>query len=155
MKLLRRTFLQGLGTAVALPVMESLLPGASYASFEQRPKRLGVFYFPNGMRMNSFTPADVGENYTLSPILEALSDVKDECAVVTGLAHYNAQSLGDPGGAHGRSCAAFLTGAHPKSTEGSDLYNGISMDQFVASRLGADTPFASLELGIEPSSLLG
>jgi hypothetical protein len=155
MMLPRRTFLRGLGAALALPVMESLLPRQALAAFEQRPKRLGVFYFPNGMRMDSFTPAQSGRNYTLSPILESLSAVKDEFSVVTGLAHYNAQALGDPGGAHGRSCAAFLTGAHPKSTEGSDLFNCISLDQFVAGRLGGNTPFASLELGIEPSSLLG
>ncbi len=151
----RRNFLRGLGAALALPVMESLLPREALAAIEQRPKRLGVFYFPNGMRMDSFTPRESGRDYTLSPILESLSAVKDEFSVVTGLAHYNAQALGDPGGAHGRSCAAFLTGAHAKSTEGSDLFNGVSLDQFVAARLGGDTPFTSLELGIEPSSLLG
>ena len=75
--------------------------------------------------------------------------------MVTGLAHYNGQSLGEPGGAHGRSTAVYLTGARPKPTEGSDLRCGISMDQQAAQALGSNSPFASLQLGIELSSLLG
>ena len=149
----RRAVLRGLGAAVALPFLESLAPPALASA--PTPKRLSVFYLPNGMRMDAFRPMDAGPGYTLSEALEPLAPLRDRFSVVTGLAHPNAQALGDPGGAHGRSCAAFLTGAHPKPTEGSDLYNGLSMDQRAAEVLGADVPFRSLELGIEPSSLLG
>ena len=149
----RRTVLRGIGASVALPFMESLAPSVSASA--PRPKRLSVFYIPNGMRMDAFRPAAAGADYPMPTALEPLEHLRDRFSVVTGLAHANAQALGDPGGAHGRSCAAFLTGAHPKPTEGSDLYNGISMDQRAADLLGAATPFRSLELGIEPSSLLG
>ncbi len=158
----RRTVLRGLGTVMALPLMEAMVPstalgaapGAAFDSVS-KPSRLSVFYMPNGMRMDNFTPARSGKDYPLSPTLEPLAAMKDKFSVITGLSHNNANALGDPGGAHGRSCAAFLTGAHAKPTEGSDLYCGISMDQVIANHLGQETLFPSLELGLEPSSLLG
>ena len=169
----RRAVLRGLGASLALPVFGSIAPSASAnngasanrdANAKNRlsantqvntPKRLSVFYLPNGMRMDSFRPNTTGSQYKLSPILKPLAPHKERFSVITGLAHNNANALGDPGGAHGRSCAAYLTGAHPKPTEGSDLYCGVSMDQLAAKAIGATTAFPSLELGIEPSSLLG
>ncbi|BFM08835.1 DUF1552 domain-containing protein [Halioxenophilus aromaticivorans] len=150
----RRSLLRGLGVAITLPVMESLLPKPALA-YENRPKRMSVFYTPNGMRMQRFTPQETGRDYTLSPILQPLAKHRDKFTVISGLAHYNASALGDGPGSHGRSCAAYLTGAHPKRTEGSDLYCGISMDQLLANHIGKDSLFPSLELGIEPPSLLG
>lgn len=119
------------------------------------PKRISVFYLPNGLRMPEFTPAEVGANYGITPILEPIAAHRDKFTIVSGLAHYNALALGDGPGSHGRSCAAYLTGAHPKRTEGADIYCGISMDQVVANHIGGATQLASLELGIEPPSLLG
>src|SRR5690606_16752825 len=125
MALSRRTLLRGLGAAISLPVMESLIPSAlANTALENRPKKLSVFYTPNGMRMPVFTPATVGSNYALTPILEPIARHKDKFAVITGLAHYNASALGDGPGSHGRSCGAYLTGAHPKRTEGADIYCG-------------------------------
>src|SRR4051812_40469450 len=118
----RRTVLRGLGVALSLPWLESLMPAAQAAATAARPKRLSVFYMPNGMRMDSFTPIKTGRDYPLSPILEPLAAYRDHFTVLTGLAHANASALGDGPGSHGRSCAAYLTGAHPKRTEGSDLY---------------------------------
>lgn len=151
----RRTLLRGLGTAVALPLMEAMLPAVSVAATTARPKRLQVYYIPNGMRMPEYTPASAGRDYPLSPILAPLAPFRDNFAIITGLAHYNANALGDGPGSHGRSCGAFLTGAHPKRTEGFDLQCGISMDQVVAKQFGEETQLASLELGIEPPSLMG
>ncbi|MEJ0034703.1 MAG: DUF1552 domain-containing protein [Gammaproteobacteria bacterium] len=151
----RRTVLRGLGTAVALPMMEAMLPAARAADSAARPKRLQVFYTPNGMIMQSFTPEKTGRDYALSPTLAPLEPYRNDFAVITGLAHYNASALGDGPGSHGRSCGAFLTGAHPKRTEGSDLQCGVSMDQIAARHFADHTPLASLELGIEPPSLMG
>jgi hypothetical protein len=114
-----------------------------------------VFYFPNGLRMDQFIPRSSGAGYEATPILEPIDHLRQHYSVYTGLAHYNAQRLGDQGGDHGRSCGAFLTGAHPRQTEGSDIRCGISMDQAIAATHVGVTPFPSLELGIEPSSLLG
>jgi len=152
----RRTLLRGLGAAITLPVMESLIPSAlANTALENRPKKLSVFYMPNGLRMPKFTPAIAGSNYELTPILEPIARHRDKFAVISGLAHYNANALGDGPGSHGRSCGAYLTGAHPKRTEGADILCGISMDQVIANHVGQHTQLASLELGIEPPSLLG
>jgi len=151
----RRTLLRGMGVAMALPLMESMVPSAQAAVNASRPKRLSVFYMPNGLRMDHFTPTQAGDNYALSHLLEPLARHKENFSVISGLAHYNASALGDGPGSHGRSCGAYLTGAHPKRTEGADIYCGISMDQVLANHIGQHTQLASLELGIEPSSLLG
>ena len=151
----RRTVLRGLGATLALPLMEAMLPTARAAEPAARPKRLQIFYTPNGMIMQSFTPEKAGRDYALSPTLAPLEPFRNRFTVVTGLAHYQASALGDGPGSHGRSCGAFLTGAHPRRTEGSDLHCGISMDQIVANHFANDTQLASLELGIDPPSLLG
>ena len=152
----RRTLLRGLGATITLPLMESMIPSALATTImDNRPKRLSVFYIPNGLRMPLFTPAEAGENYALTPILEPIARHKQKFTVISGLAHYNANALGDGPGSHGRSCGAYLTGAHPKRTEGADIFCGISMDQVLANHLGHHTQLASLELGIEPPSLLG
>lgn len=151
----RRTVLRGLGTVVALPMMEAMLPTARAAQSVAPPKRLQIFYTPNGMIMHDFTPAKAGRDYPMSPTLAPLEPLRNDFTVFTGLAHYNAGALGDGPGSHGRSCGAFLTGAHPKRTEGSDLQCGVSMDQIAARRFAQDTQLASLELGIDPPSLMG
>ena len=106
----RRTFLKGLGVSMALPVMESLVPAAMAKSLEQRPKRMTVFYSPNGVRMQRYTPATAGKNYAMTPILKPLEKVRDKFTVISGLAHYQASAFGAPPAGHGRSCPAFLTG---------------------------------------------
>lgn len=151
----RRFFLKGLGAAIALPMMESLMSPAMAKSLNQRPKRMTVFYSPNGVRMQRYTPKIVGKNYEMTAILKPLEKVRDKYSVISGLAHYQASAFDAPPAGHGRSCPAFLTGVHAKATEGSDIYCGISVDQVAAKYFAKDTQLASLELGIEPPSLLG
>ncbi|MEM1402726.1 MAG: DUF1552 domain-containing protein [Pseudomonadota bacterium] len=149
----RRRFLRGASCALALPAFRSL----NAAVLDEPPvaRRLSIFYLPNGLRMPEFVPKTSGADYDVTPVLEPLVNHRQHFSVVSGLAHYNANALGDGPGAHGRSCAAFLTGAHPKRTEGADIYCGISADQVVANEIGQQTQIPSLELGIEPPSLLG
>ena len=151
----RRTVLRGLGATLSLPLMEAMLPSIGSAATISRPKRLQIFYTPNGLSMVNFTPKTTGLNYEMTPILEPLEPFRNEFSVISKLAHYNANALGDGPGGHGRSCPAFLTGAHAKRTEGSDILSGVSMDQIVAKEFGKETQLASLELGIEPPSLMG
>lgn len=153
--LTRRNVLRGLGATIALPIMESLIPKAYSKALEKRPKRLTVFYSPNGIRMQRYTPKTVGPNYEMTPILQPLEKMRDKFSVISGLGHYQASAFGDAPAGHGRSCPAYLTGAHAKQTEGSDIYCGISMDQVAAKHFARETQIASLELGIEPASLLG
>ena len=155
----RRTILRGLGTALTLPFLESICPvvraAGSDAPEAKPPVRMGFFYVPNGMHMPDWTPKSEGELKELTPILSHLAKHRSEIMPVSGLELHNGWALGDGGGDHARSVASFLTGAHPNKTDGADIRNGISVDQFAASRMAYLTRFASLELGLEPSAQSG
>ncbi len=151
----RRTMLRGLGITMALPFMEALMPAAKAADIVQRPKRLQVFYSPNGMMMESFRPAAQDAGFALPPTLQPLAPYRERITVISGLGHPSAAALGDRPAGHGRSCPAFLTGTHVRQTEGTDIRCGVSMDQVYARHLGNATRLSSLELGIDQASLLG
>ena len=147
----RRTVLRGLGAAIALPLLDGMVPAlTALAQTPARSKpRLGIVYVPHGAVMNNWTPASEGAGFALSPILEPLAGFRDHLSVLTGLDHApGAQLPGDPAGGHGRITGAFLTGVHAKPTEGADFEAGTSMDQIAAAHLGQQTPLASLEVGI-------
>lgn len=159
----RRTFLRGLGTAVALPVLDAMLParaqaataagGASSAS--GFPKRIAWIYVPNGKNMADWTPQTVGEAYELPMILEPLAAHRRDFSLVSGLAVDPANAHGDGGGDHARASAAFLTGCHPRKTAGADIKLGISADQIAANRIGEQTRLPSLELSCDGGQRAG
>lgn len=151
----RRTLLRGAGTTVALPFLEAMMPSARAADVAARPKRLQIFYTPNGMMMEQFRPAGSAKGLTLPPTLEPLAAHRQRLAVVTGLGHPSAAAMGDRPAGHGRSCPAFLTGTHVRQTEGTDIRCNVSVDQVYARHLGDATQLPSLELGIDQASLLG
>jgi Protein of unknown function (DUF1552) len=152
----RRTVLRGLGTAIALPFLDAMLPRSAAAMAEKSgPLRLAFLYVPNGKHMPFWTPDKVGGNYDIKPTLKPIEHLKQSINVLTGLTLDGARDHGDGGGDHARSAAAFLTGAHPRKTNGADIQNGVSIDQHIASKIGDQTRFASLELGIEGSSQSG
>lgn len=154
----RRTMLRGLGTAIALPLLDAMAPTRLLSAASSRsaaPLRMGFFYVPNGMHMPDWTPRKEGGNFDLPPTLAKLSDHQDAINVLTGLTLDGARAHGDGGGDHARSVAAFLTGAHPRKTNGADIKNGISVDQLTAKYVGDATRFASLELGLEASAQAG
>lgn len=157
----RRTVLRGLGTAIALPLLDSMTPGrlltanASAAATSKSPLRMGFFYVPNGMHMADWTPSKEGAGFDLKPTLERLAENREQFNVLTGLTLDGAAAHGDGGGDHARSVAAFLTGAHPFKTDGADIKNDISVDQVAAQHVGDKTRFSTLELGLESSSQAG
>ncbi len=153
----RRTFLRGLGTLMALPVLEAMIPGAraraataaagttTAAGF---PKRVAWIYVPNGKNMATWVPTGIGADYKLSPTLEPLAAYKQDFSVLTGLTHKNAFGMGDGGGDHARACATYLTGKHPKKSA-SAIHAGISVDQVAANAVGGQTRLPSLELSCD------
>ena len=148
----RRTILQGLGTAIALPWLEAMTPLVSAAPGRKAPpRRMAFFYVPNGAHMADWTPKSEGALVELPAILEPLKPVKDQLMVLTGLTADKARPHGDGPGDHARAMAAFLTGKQPKKTHGADIRAGISVDQMAALKVGNRTRFASLELGCDKS----
>lgn len=152
----RRTLLRGLGTAVGLPLLEAMGGrAASAAAPRKAPLRMGFFYVPNGVHMQSWTPQNEGPLEALPPILQPLSSVKDQVLLLSGLTCDKARPNGDGPGDHARSAAAFLTGCQARKTPGADIKVGISVDQFAAQSIGKNTRFPSLELGIERGAQAG
>lgn len=150
--------LKGLGTAVALPTMEAMLPTTALAQSvksAQKPVRMAFIFVPNGMNMAHWTPKAEGAAFELPSTLEPLARVKDKLTIFTGLAQRNAFALGDGPGDHARSTAVWLTGVHPKKTAGADIRNGPSVDQIAAQRIGNRTKFPSLEIGCERGAQAG
>ncbi|MEJ7609064.1 MAG: DUF1552 domain-containing protein [Bryobacteraceae bacterium] len=150
----RRTFLRGMGAAIALPMLDAMSP-AFAAGTAASPVRLAFAYVPNGVMMNHWTPEAFGRDFTLPRILKSLEAFRGDISILTGLAQKNGNALGDGGGDHARAAATFLTGVHPKKTDGADISLGISTDQIVALAIGNKTRFASLELGCEDSRTVG
>jgi hypothetical protein len=145
-----------MGACMALPLLEAMLPLNALASTvkQSRPNRMAFIFVPNGMHMPAWTPATEGA-FELPSIMEPLKNVRDSLTVLTGLTQHNAEALGDGGGDHARSAAAWLTGCHPHKTDGADIKAGISVDQLAAQKVGQKTPFPSLELGIDQSAMGG
>jgi hypothetical protein len=154
----RRGLLRGVGTAVALPVLDAMFPALSSAAKTAKrvaPNRMVYVYVPNGVDMRNWRPDAVGTAFDLPKILSPLAPVRDNVIVFSGLKDHNGEALGDGPGDHARAAASFLTGVHPRKTAGSDISVGISVDQVAAQRIGSATRLASLELGCEDGHLAG
>jgi hypothetical protein len=145
----RRTLLRGAGAAIALPLLESMVPAFS-ATPTVRP-RFGAIYFPHGATMSRWTPKDDGADFTFSEILQPLAPFRAHINVISNLGHPLAYGPGGATGNHNRSSATYLSGA--KAAAGAQPRLGITMDQVAVKTLGRDTPLPSLELMTEDSSL--
>ncbi len=152
----RRTFLKGMGAAIALPMLDAMTPAlARAASAAKAPLRLAFTYVPNGITMNHWTPAAAGRAFEFSRVMKPLERFRGQTLVLSGLGHRNGAALGDGPGDHARAAASYLTGVHPRKTAGADIQNGISVDQVAAQHIGKHTRFGSLELGCDDSRTVG
>jgi hypothetical protein len=151
----RRTFLRGIGVTLALPFLDAMVPAFSNAAASAPLRRLGFYYIPNGAIMDHWTPAADGAAFEMTPILEPLSAHRDQLTILTGLGHRNADNYGDGNGDHSRATPTWLSGMHPKRTEGADVQAGTTADQVAAKELGKYTQLASLEMGMDANYLVG
>ena len=154
----RRAMLRGAGAALALPLLDAMVPAltalSQTAAAPARLRRLGVFYVPNGMSMGYWWPRTGGALVRLPPTLQSLEALKDNVLLLGGLADKPADLM-EGGGDHARSAGTFLTATTFKLTTGADVYAATSMDQVAARELGRQTQLTSLELGIESNAMLG
>jgi hypothetical protein len=152
----RRTVLRGLGTSLALPLLDAMVPAltAAVKTPAKPTRRLGVIYHPNGVIYQNWLPKGAGADFEFSPILSPLERFRDKVVVVTGLASEPAEALGDGGGDHSRASGSYLTGVHVKKSD-SVVGNGISMDQIAAKAVERETQLSSLQLTTDENSLVG
>ncbi len=148
----RRTFLKSAQAAVALPLLDAMIPaGTAWAQTAAKPvRRLGFVFVPMGCDHARWTPPGQGNLDQLSPILSPLKSVKDQVTVLTNTRLQNAYP-----GTHDTSNAAFLSAASAKHTESSDYFLGTTVDQIAAKEMGRDTQLASLQLAMDLNPLAG
>jgi hypothetical protein len=157
----RRTILRGMGASMALPFLESMLPAQTplrQSAAVSRPRLCAIEMVHGssgstreGTEKHLWSPAKEGANFEITPILRSLAPHQEYLTILshTDLKPAEAFTAPEAGADHTRSSAAFLTAAHSKMTEGSDIYNGISLDQIYAQKYGQDTPLPSIQLCIE------
>lgn len=149
----RRTFLRGAGAALALPLLDSMLPAATpLAKTAAKPvRRLGYVYIPMGAEPNQWRLSATGRIDKLSPTLESLTPHLRDLTVLSNLELKNAYSEGN----HATANSAFLSAARAKMTEGNDYELATTVDQIAARRIGGETPLPSLELAMDLSTAVG
>ncbi len=152
----RRTVLRGIGTVVALPLLDSMVPAlAAIQTTAARPVlRLGVVYVPNGMVMDKWTPEQEGAAFELPPIMQPLDAYRDQLLVLSGLSCIPPEAV-PGGGNHARASTRFLTDVPPRHTQNSQIRAGTSMDQFAAQVLGQQTQLGSLEFSLDGRDFAG
>jgi hypothetical protein len=139
---------------LALPLLDGMIP--ALAAPEKPVKRFSIVYVPNGRIMEQWTPSTESADFELPLLLQPFAPFRDRLLVITGLTLNIAKHApGEEVGVHERPCGAYLTGVHPKWTDGADIRNGISLDQIVAKEFGKYTQLASLEVGLDSAGILG
>ncbi len=148
----RRTFLRGVGTALALPLLDAMVPAmTALAATPANPvRRLGFVYIPMGSNISQWTPPGSGTLNQLSPILRSLAPVQDQLTVLTNMEIQNAYP-----GTHATSNAAYLSCATSKWTESTDYELATTVDQLAAQHIGRETRLPSLELAMDLLTTVG
>jgi hypothetical protein len=160
----RRTFLKGMGATVALPYLDAMVPSFSRfgngAAAADKSRFIAIESVHGAAGSNTWggskflwAPEKVGRQFEFVPdsALKPLESIREHLTIISNTDVRMAEAFDAPeiGGDHFRSSAVFLTQAHPKQTNGSDLYVGTSMDQMIARRISADTALPSMQLCIE------
>ncbi len=147
----RRTFLRGAGVAVALPLLDSMLPAQTplKATAANVKTRFGAIYVPHGATMYKWTPTKEGRDFEFTEILSPLEKYRNRVNVISNLCHQSSFGA-DAADEHFRSAALYLSGAPPQKNQ---VRVGTTIDQVAAAQIGQTTPLPSLELAIEEVSL--
>src|SRR6266550_8847452 len=149
----RRTFLQGVGAAVALPFLDAMSP--AFAAPAKAPVRLAFLYVPNGIDMKNWNSEQDGAFSAPFPrVMKPLEPFRDDMIQIGNLTHNSGRALLDGAGDHGRCSGSYLTGIQVKKTT-VDIKASVSCDQIIANKIGSQTRLASLELGMDDSRQAG
>jgi hypothetical protein len=158
----RRAVLRGMGVTMALPFLDAMVPARTLQAKTAAAGKVRLSCIEQvhgaagstkiGLEKNMWSPAAVGRAFDLSPTsLSPLEPYRGHITIVSNTDVRNAEAFApnEIGGDHFRSSAVFLTQAHPKQTEGSDVHVGPSIDQLYAQKYGQDTAIPSMQLCIE------
>jgi hypothetical protein len=141
----RRTFLRASGVGLALPILDAFLPNGVRAAQEKIPQRLVCICTTLGLHAPFLFPESGGTDFESTPYLKILDSHRGDLTLINGISHP------DQSGADGHSSAmTWLTAARHPGLAG--FKNSISIDQLLASKIGLETRFPSLQLSTDGSS---
>jgi len=153
----RRSFLRSAGIAVAVPLLDAMVPAfATQAQAKEltAPKRFVGVWHPQGAAPGYWSPVQAGKDFEFSYITKPMEPLRDRIVLVTGLDVPEAFSTeAEPGGNHARG-AVFLSGARPRRNAVAPFL-GITIDQIIAQEFGRDTILSSIQLGVEDAGNYG
>jgi hypothetical protein len=141
----RRTFLRGAGCAIALPLLDAMIPAhtALAKTAAKAMPKLGFVYFPHGAIMEKWTPEADGLGFEITPILEPLKNFQQRMTIISGLGNRPGESQA----VHAVVPATWLSCTHP--VKGQEPNMAATADQIAAQHIGQDTPLPSLEIATE------
>jgi hypothetical protein len=139
---------------MALPALEIMTPARAHAQAATALRFLCV-YSPNGFLMDKWTPTTFGTTWATPPLLKALEPYRGDFSILTGLGNYTASIATRFGGSHTRATGSLLTQCPISYTTGTNVMNGISLDQIIATAIKDKTRFASMQVGGRAGSLSG
>jgi hypothetical protein len=147
----RRTVLRGLGTALALPLLESMLParGARAAEKQIVPTRFVGAFVPHGVAPGHWIPKDSTPGFAYPFVYEPLAPYRRQVVLTSGLWARSSENPPGVTGADHFVASAYLTAMKPKKTTGADIEAGTSLDQVIAAHIGAASLLPSVQLAVE------
>jgi hypothetical protein len=154
----RRTVLRGMGAALALPLLDGMVPALTAVgkAAGAPTNRFGVMYVPNGMIMQHWSPIGEGASFEFNTTMLPLAPFRNQLTVVSGLNCNVPEGIRAGDGVHARASTRFLTDIYPKITpSGGAVQAGVSMDQILGRQLGKYTQLSSLEMAIESTQSAG
>jgi len=150
-RLPRRTFLRGLGTTLAVPFLDSMLPARAARALEKQivPTRFLGAFVPHGVAPGYWIPEQSTPGFAFPYVYESLQPFRKHVVLTSGM--WSKSSENPPGitGADHFVAAAYLTAVKPKKTTGADIQVGTSIDQVIARQIGKDNLLPSLQLAVE------
>jgi hypothetical protein len=157
----RRAVLRSTGVTMALPFLDAMVPAQTPQDLTAAAPKTRLCCIEmvhgaagstvDGQQKHYWSPVIEGRDFEFTPTLKSLEPFREYLTIITDTDLNGARSWSakEEGADHTRSSAVFLTGAHPKMTEGADIYAGTSIDQIYAQKFGQDTPLPSIQLCIE------
>src|SRR6185436_17587206 len=147
----RRTFLHGAGVTLALPLLDAMVPARTLlaqTAATPTPRFVGIFT-PHGMAPGHWIPDKEGTGFKFPVIFEPLEPYRERVVILSGLHARSAEAPEGQSAADHWVASAFMSANKPRRTAGADLYNGTTIDQLIAKKIGQDTLLPSMQLAVE------
>jgi hypothetical protein len=147
----RRTFLRGAGVTLALPLLDAMVPAATLlaqTAATPKPRFVGCF-IPHGMSPGYWVPETVGRGFKMPPIFEPLDPYRKQTVILSGLHARSAEAPAGQSPPDHWVASAFMSATKPRRTAGADIYNGTTIDQLIAQKIGQETLLPSMQFAVE------